>query len=56
MAKNDTKQHPKPEDWPGTVLSRDELDSALEAGEESGASPHTIPEIVQRTLARLRNG
>jgi hypothetical protein len=33
-------------DWPGTVRSRDELDSALEEGVKSGRSPLTHDEII----------
>ena len=36
------------------VRTRDELDSALEAGEKSGVSPHTIEEVGERTIARLK--
>ena len=46
----------KHENWPNTVRSRDELDSALEAGLKSGVSKFTGRQIVDRALARLKNG
>ena len=62
----DTDQTPpaaKPEDakrdieeWPNPVRTREELDSALEAGLESGISPYSIEEITERVLDRLKNG
>ena len=50
--KNTTDDTKLPE-WPNTVRTRDELDSALEAGEKSGVSKYTIKEIAERTLAKL---
>jgi len=52
--KNDTTDTPDTQEWPNTVHTRDELDSALEAGEKSGVSPYTIDEIVAQTLAELK--
>jgi len=43
-------------DWPNTVRTRDELDAALQAGLECGASKLTGRRIVDRALARLKNG
>jgi hypothetical protein len=42
------------DEWPKTIRTREELDSALEAGEKSGASPYTIKEIAHRAIARLK--
>lgn len=44
----------KEPDWPNSVTTGDELDSALEAGEKSGVSPYTITEIAERTIARMK--
>ena len=43
-------------EWPNTVRTRDELDSALEAGFKSGVSKLSGKQIVERALARLDNG
>lgn len=43
-------------EWPNTVRNRDELDSALEAGLKSGVSELTGRQIVDRALARIKNG
>ncbi len=61
----DTDQTPPPtkpedakrdiEEWPNPVRTREELDSALEAGLESGISPYSIEEITERVLDRLKN-
>lgn len=46
----------KSDEWPNTVRTREELDSALEAGEKSGASDRDIDEIFESAIARLKNG
>jgi hypothetical protein len=48
------KTKPPADEWPNTVRTREELDSALEAGEKSGESPYTIKEIADRAIARLK--
>ena len=48
------KTKPPAEEWPNTVRSREELDSALEAGEKSGVSDRTIDEIFEAAIARLK--
>ncbi len=42
-------------EWPSTVRSRDELDSALEAGEKSGVSERSFDEIVKAAITRAKN-
>lgn len=55
MEKNETKT-PKANEWPNTVKTRDELDSALEAGLKSGVSERSIDEIFEQAKAKLKNG
>ena len=50
------KTKPPAGEWPNTVRTREELDSALEAGEKSGVSDRTIEEIFEAAIARLKNG
>jgi hypothetical protein len=38
------------------VRTRDELDSALEAGEKSGISDRTIEQIFAEEIAKFKNG
>lgn len=47
-------QNTKLPEWPNPVRTRDELDSALEAGEKSGVSDRTVDEIFESTIARLK--
>jgi hypothetical protein len=54
--KTDTPQDPKAQDWPNTVRSRDELDSALEEGLESGRSKRTVHDIFEEQIAKFKNG
>jgi hypothetical protein len=63
MNKNEAKKTaPQPSEqeiegnWPNTVRTREELDSALEAGLASGISPYSAEEIVERAIKRFRNG
>lgn len=56
MEKDGTKQQPEADEWSNTVRTREELDSALEAGLKSGVSELTGKQIVERALARLENG
>ena len=42
--------------WPNTVRTREDLDTALENGLKSGVSPYTGRQIVDRALKRLENG
>ena len=48
------KTKPPTQEWPNTVRTREELDSALAAGEKSGVSSHSIKEIADRAIARLK--
>ncbi len=43
-------------EWPNSVCTFDELDSALEAGEKSGVSDRTTEEIFEGAISRLKNG
>ena len=54
----DEKQESKPkaEEWPSTIRTRKELDSALEAGEASGVSTRSFDEAVEAGIARAKNG
>jgi len=52
--KNTTDNIKLPE-WPSTISTRDELDSALEAGLKSGVSELTGKQIVERALALLKS-
>lgn len=55
--KNDRSKASKiAEPWPGTVQTREELDSALEAGLKSGVSTKTIEEVMEAAIARVENG
>lgn len=42
--------------WPNTVRTRDELDSALEAGLASGVSPYSAQQIIERAIKRFKDG
>ncbi len=53
---NDTPTDEKHGAWPNTIRNRDELDSALEAGEKSGISDRTTEEIFESAIARIKNG
>lgn len=44
------------DDWPNTVRSPDELDSALEEGLKSGASDLTVHQIFEEQIAKFKNG
>ena len=44
------------DEWPNTVRTREDLDTALEKGLASGVSPYTIGEITQQTLAKRKHG
>ena len=37
-------------DWPNTIRSKSELDSALESGEKSGVSVLSVEEIIENTM------
>jgi len=52
---NNTSDNTKLPEWPSTIRTRDELDSALEAGLKSGVSELTGKQIVERALARLKS-
>lgn len=63
MSKNDAKKtvprrsEQEIEDgWPNTIRTREELDSALEAGLASGISQYSAEEIVERAIKRFGNG
>lgn len=43
-------------DWPNTIRSRDQLDTALEAGLKSGPSKRSIDDIMEKAIARIENG
>ena len=53
---NPGKTKPAAEDWPNTIRSREELDSALEAGLKSGVSSRRIDEVVEDELSKLKDG
>ncbi len=53
--KKNTADDTKARDWPNTVRTREELDSALEAGLKSGVSDRTIEEVGEHTIARLKS-
>jgi len=44
------------DDWPNKVGNRDQLDSALEAGLNSGVSERTTEEIFEAAITRVTNG
>ena len=50
------KSKPKADEWPNTIRTREELDAALEAGEESGVSERSFDEAVEAGIARAKNG
>jgi len=50
------KSKPADGEWPNTIRTRDELDSALEAGEKSGVSERTFDEIIESARNSLKNG
>lgn len=55
----DDTQTTKPknlDDWPNTVRSPDELDSALEEGLKSGESNLTVHQIFEEQIAKFKNG
>jgi len=43
---------PKQEEWPNTVRTRSELDAALKEARESGESPLTFTQIIERARAK----
>ena len=53
--KDGTKPTPS-KDWPNTIKTQSELDSALEAGEKSGVSKRTFEDVVRQTKSSLGNG
>jgi hypothetical protein len=53
--KNNTTDHTMEGEWPNGVRTRDELESALEAGEKSGVSKRTIDEIFESGIAKAKN-
>lgn len=54
--KTDIANKQNRDEWPNAVRSRDELDSALEAGLKSGVSKRTIDEIFASGIAKAKNG
>ena len=54
--KNDTATDEKHREWPNSIRNRDELDSALEAGEKSGVSDRTIEQIFEEEITKFKNG
>lgn len=51
-----TTDSTKVQDWPNTVRTHEELDSALEAGLKSGRSNRTVHEIFEEQIAKFKNG
>lgn len=52
--KNTAELAEKHRNWPNTIRNRDELDSALEAGEKSGVSELTIEQVAERKIAQMK--
>ncbi|VAW16030.1 hypothetical protein MNBD_ALPHA12-522 [hydrothermal vent metagenome] len=57
MSKNiDQVDSTETREWPNGIGTREELDSALEAGLKSGVSERSIDEIFESVIARQKNG
>jgi len=53
---SDTADKVNDREWPNTVCTRDDLDSALEAGLKSGRSDRTVHEIFEERIDKFKNG
>lgn len=54
--KNEIIKDTKSDEWPNTIRTAAELDSALESGLKSGVSTRTIDEIFESVIAKVKNG
>lgn len=55
-SKASSDKRPKTAEWPNTIRSRDELDTALEAGSKSGRSKRSIDDIMEDAIKRAEDG
>lgn len=56
MDETQTTNPKKLDNWPNRVSNRNDLDSALEAGLNSGVSERTTEEIFEAAITRVKNG